>query len=176
MGGNIALNGRKCFLISNIKGILSKNPYATIRGNVEIKDEANGLKGVIAFANDQTDGYFSGWGKKKTVTEDKNKVSVTIYKINDGKKELIEEGNGRWTRFLQFGNKIFWKYSDDCELFEEEKLEGSLPSSSLRRKEIDLTKEEKYSEADKLIEKIETVENNDDYKRKKYRKTLKKKK
>lgn len=171
---NIVLNGLKCNLIRNIKGILSKSPYVTLRGNVDVTDEKNGLKAVIAFANDQADGFFSGWGRKKVVQEDRNKVSVNIYKVNDGKKELLESGSGRWTRYIQFEKKIYWKHTDECELFEEEKLEGSLPSSSKRRKEIDLIEQEKYSEADKLIEKIETVEIKDAYRRKKHKKSIKK--
>jgi hypothetical protein len=105
----------------------------------------------VQFLEIETKGIFSGiFGKSKpqNVTEP-NKIEIKICKIFEGKEVAIMEGDGLWTRYVQFDKMLLWRVHDPVEQWIGESHHNALPSSSLFRKEIKLVAEKKLPEADK---------------------------
>ena len=64
-------------------------------------------------------------------------------------------------KYVKWGDYIYWRFTD--KELEVTDLDESkcLPSSSLFRTEIELIKERKFAEADKIVERIEKEEDKD---------------
>lgn len=62
-----------------------------------------------------------------------------------------ELNSGNYARYFQIDKKVYWDHSASNKQKFEVEIFGdlTLPSSSLKRKEIELIKEEKFDEADK---------------------------
>lgn len=89
------------------------------------------------------------FGKSKPQNDpEPNKVLLSVYKTFDNQEVVIAEGDGLWTRYVQYEKKIYWQLNDPVERWKPENFETSLPSSSLRRKEIKLISECRFAEAD----------------------------
>ena len=86
---------------------------------------------------------------KPTNVKEPNKFEVKICKLFDGKEVVISEGDGLWTRYVQFDKQLMWRVSDPVDEWIGEHEEAALPSSSKYRKEIKLIGERKFPEADK---------------------------
>jgi len=76
--------------------------------------------------------------------------------------------------YVKWDNEIYWRFTD--EPLTVNKIEGRfvLPSSSLKRPEIELITERKFKEADKIIEQVEKQEDSDHKKRENQRKKVEK--
>lgn len=62
-----------------------------------------------------------------------------------------ELNSGNYARYFQIDKKVYWDHNTSKKQEFEVEIFGdlTLPSSSLKRKEIELIKEEKFDEADK---------------------------
>lgn len=97
----------------------------------------------------------SGFSKyfSKTQTQEPlefNRVDIRIIKKDLGKETELAQGTGNWTRFVQFDGKIYWQQNQPLPQLIPESMETALPSSSLRRPELALIAEKRFSEADKF--------------------------
>ena len=119
---------------------------------MEVKDLRNKLVSRVEFLEPEQKGLISSmFGKSKPQNEpEPNKISLKVYKTFDNQEVVIAEGDGLWTRYVQYDKKIYWQVNDPVEVWIPEDYEASLPSSSLRRKEIKLIAERRFSEADAL--------------------------
>lgn len=57
-------------------------------------------------------------------------------KVLDKKEYVIAEGDGLWTRYLQFDQKVYWRVGDAVMSVIPDLASKSLPSSCTRRKEL----------------------------------------
>lgn len=91
----------------------------------------------------------SMFGKSKPQNDpEPNKVLLSVYKTFDNQEVVIAEGDGLWTRYVQYDKKIYWQLNDPVEVWKPQNIEASLPSDSQRRREISLIAERKFAEAD----------------------------
>ena len=148
--------------------MLSKSPTFYFQGKFSLLDFKNKLEARVEIAEKEKKGWFGG--SKQPASAENNAFQVNIFKKVEKTEIPVMTGAGNWTRYIQFEGKLYWVWSDELELFQFEDLETSLPSSSLRRKEIKLIEEKKYDQADKLVEAIEYKEDKDAALRKKPKK------
>ena len=129
-----------------------------------MRDPKNKLICKITFPENPKKGWF---GSEKPAIYEVNAVDVKIFKQVELSEIPVCEGTGMYTRYLQFEGKVYWRHNDKVELWVDENKLGSLMSSSLRRKELELIAEKKYAESDKIIENVEALEDKDTSLRKK---------
>ena len=116
----------------------------------EIKDHRNKLLSKVEFLEPAQTGIISSmFGKSKPQNSpEPNKVQIGIYKTFENQEVCIAQGDGLWTRYVQFDKVLYWQVNDPVENWNSETFENALPSSSVRRKEIKLISERKFAEAD----------------------------
>jgi hypothetical protein len=113
-------------------------------------DTSRALIAKVDFLREQEKGSISKFfGKKDAPEPEFNKILITIMKREPGKEVLIASGVGNWARFVAFDGLIFWQWKDPVPKVEFEPFGPSLPSCSLRRKELVKIANKQYAEADK---------------------------
>lgn len=118
-------------------------------GTMVFEQRDYGLRGVVTFIESGKKGIFN-WGNN---IQRFNEINVQITQKMGSKEELKSSGYGIWTRFLVIDDKLCWRWSDKGWVFKADEKGKSLPSSSLRRKEVELIRSNSFSQADKLDNK-----------------------
>lgn len=97
-------------------------------------------------------GFLSMMGPKKEEKPkvDKNEVVAEIYKRMGREKLLFARGTGNYARYLQIGGQLFYEHSkvEHPVWVAEEPGEFTLPSSSVKRRELAMIREHRDDEAD----------------------------
>lgn len=167
LNAKVANNGRYTITLSDgavyefnwpnvkITALPSREPKYHFRGRVMLRDVRNRLAARITFADSRTAGELKAcWGERPGP----NDLRVEILKVLEGQEFPLLEGRGNWARYMQFENSLYWRVGDPVNTFAEEPIGGSLPSSALRRGEIELIRQKRYGEADKILEALEASE------------------
>ena len=107
------------------------------------------LETKIEFIEKREDSLIKGFFNKKRENNNSkfNEIKVTICQF--GTSQPLAIGEGLWTRYLAFGSTIYWKTGCPVPQMLPLVTSSFLPSSSLKRQEIDLIKVKNYNEADK---------------------------
>jgi len=107
-------------------------------------------------------GWFSS-AKKIESDFEMNRVNIKIGLCDKNKKILktISEGYSNYLSFVQINNLCYWQVDDEYEKwnYEEEGLNME-PDCSIKRPYIQLIKEKKFAEADKLLKEVERESKN----------------
>lgn len=164
-----------CALSSKIQGTLSTQPAFLYRGEFEVKDLKNKFSAKVNFIETKAKSALGGFFGKKEDKAPRNQVEIKIVKVKDGVEMPLLLGSGNYLRAVQFEGQTIWTVHDKVQEFASEDALGSLPSSSARRVELGLIVQKRFEEADKIVEKRETAELNDEKARKKTAKELYKK-
>ena len=168
-GLNTLSTGQTCSLTRKIQGTLTKQPAYIYREGFEVKDLKNNYTAKVNFIETKSQSRFGGFfGGKKEDKRPRNQIEIKIVKVHGGNEVPLMIGSGNWVRYVQFAEEYTWKYTDKFEVFKPESGPNVLPSSSINRKELGLIAEKKYTEADKIVEKVEAQELKDEKNRKKF--------
>lgn len=146
---------RTCLLIRKIKHLLSREPHFHYTGQWTITDKHNQLKAHIDM------------GKCTRKSRDKRPNGLHVVIEGAGAEAGSVVGEGLWTRYLRFGDRVYWRVLDEGEKVTELPREQSLPSSAQHREEIELIRQKKFAEADHQLQKIEDADIRDALLRKK---------
>lgn len=129
----------------NLKNVLEK-----IYSEIVITETEEPLIGNI----------FSVFGSKKKEAEvekkkKKNEIIVEIFKRAGRERLIFAKGTGNYARYVEIGGFLVYQHSkiEFQPWTPEEKTEWLIPSSSLLRKEFQVLAEEKFEQADQLINK-----------------------
>lgn len=143
--------------ISKITHLLSREPRYNYIGDFVIKDELNEMSARVEL----------GKARRSSDGQRPNALRVFIEGRGVDGANACVEGEGLWTRYVRFGNLLYWRVSDEPEKVIEFSREDSLPSSAQHRNEIQLIRERRLTEADRQLQKVEDEEKRDALLRKK---------
>lgn len=160
-----------CKITSKIQGTLTKQPAFIYRDNFDVKDLKNNFIAKVNIIPTKAKSTLGGlFGGNKDEKQLRNQVEIKIMKIVGGKEMPLMIGDANYLRYVRFDGEYTWKYTDPVIEFKSESGPKILPSSSVRRKELNLISQKKFAEADEICEAIEAVELKDEKNRKKFAK------
>lgn len=142
--------GLKCGFTSRMDSILGSPVYRYVEA-MNFRETSRNLFATADFLREQETssiGKFFGRGKGNESPEF-NKVEISIFRRELGKDISVASGVGNWTRFVAYGNQLYWQWRNPVPKVIYEPSGQPLPSSSLMRKEIAKIAEKRYPEADK---------------------------